>query len=74
MTETAPTLGADLTKSPSNAGIRDIDQASDAAFLTARGVSKPLHGRAVLKHPDFRVSSGEIAVLISKSGLARAPS
>jgi polar amino acid transport system ATP-binding protein len=60
MTETNPTLD----KTPDT----DADAELDGAFVRTRGVSKSFHGRPVLKEADFRIGSGEIAVLIGKSG------
>jgi polar amino acid transport system ATP-binding protein len=60
MTETNPTLD----KTPD----ADADTRPDGAFVRTRGVSKSFHGRPVLKEADFRIGSGEIAVLIGKSG------
>ncbi|GHG88386.1 amino acid ABC transporter ATP-binding protein [Streptomyces lanatus] len=60
MTETNPILD----KAPDT----DSDAGPDGAFLRTRGVSKSFHGRPVLKEADFRIGSGEIAVLIGKSG------
>ncbi|MER5223260.1 amino acid ABC transporter ATP-binding protein [Streptomyces flaveus] len=50
------------------AGVQDSEQAHDTAFLRTRGVSKSFYGRQVLKEADFRIGSGEMAVLIGKSG------
>jgi polar amino acid transport system ATP-binding protein len=37
-------------------------------FMEAQGLSKSFHGRMVLKHVNFTLDAGEIAVLIGKSG------
>lgn len=37
-------------------------------FMEAQGVTKSFYGREVLKHVDFTLNQGEIAVLIGKSG------
>lgn len=59
-----PVLSKDTSDSSGSVAVQD----GDTAFLHTRGVSKSFHGRPVLKEADFRIDSGEIAVLIGKSG------
>lgn len=63
-----PALSKGTPDSAATVGVRDGEQSHDTAFLRTRGVSKSFHGRQVLKEADFRIGSGEIAVLIGKSG------
>ena len=59
-----PALSKGTHDGPASVAVQD----DDTAFLHTRGVSKSFYGRPVLKEADFRIGSGEIAVLIGKSG------
>ncbi|MFC9502855.1 amino acid ABC transporter ATP-binding protein [Streptomyces sp. NPDC057002] len=63
-----PALSKGTPDHAAGTGVQEGPPTHDTAFLHTRGVSKSFHGRQVLKEADFRIGSGEIAVLIGKSG------
>jgi polar amino acid transport system ATP-binding protein len=57
-----------ITSPPDVDGEPPDARPASSHFMEAQGVTKSFHGREVLAHVNFTLDSGEIAVLIGKSG------